>query len=942
MSVTDEAAVNAAPRKYTLQLKGLDCANCTAELEEMVRKLPGVSAASIDFMTQRAQIFCEAGAIEKVRYTLSHFEDVKIVSQKDEYRRYVISVEGVRDGKEAETVRKSVLKVSDVDAAEVSAELDRIYVTCLPSAMPGVEAVFSSFSDLRVVSEESEMTEHVLQLKGLDCPTCAAELEGIVRGLPGVETASIDFMTQKMTIVADEGGLERAVGRCNNFEDVKVVGDNRKGLYDRKIKIKNLCCANCGRRLEDMLNKIDGVSANVDFMNMRIILSADNRTAYNKAVDTITGFEEVKIVDSLDRAKNMWKEHMADLCRIGISLVLLAVALVLDYAVNPGGDKNALYWVTIGIYLVSYLIVAYEVLWECVKNISHGRVFDENFLMTVASIGALVLGFITGEGFYEGVAVMLLYQIGELFQNMAVGASRRSITSLMDLKSEEATIISPDGGYVSVAPEDLRVGDMILVKAGEKIPTDGVIVTGSSAIDMKSINGEPVPREVNPGDEVLSGGVNVSGVLEIRVAREYKNCAVAKILDLVENATAAKANPEKFITKFARIYTPIVCGLAVIVAALVPTIVCTVGSAFIWGTYETWIYTALNFLLISCPCALVISVPLSYFGGIGRCADFGILVKGSVNIDELAKSTVAAFDKTGTLTKGTFAVTDSSSDRALALACAAEKLSSHPIAVAFDGIATDVAACDAEEVAGRGVKCTAEGKTLLCGNVKLLRENGVEVEEVSSVSTLVYVALDGEYVGVVYIDDSLKDGAREAIAELKERGFDRCVMLTGDSSQRAESIADAIGLDGCMAGLLPGDKLAAAEELKKEGKLLYVGDGINDAPVMVTSDCAVSMGKIGSDAAIEASDIVLLTDNIRLLPKAKQIAVGTRKIVFENIIGSLAVKVAIMILAVVLTAATASSLPLVIGIVGDVGVLILAILNSLRIKISFKDKKEKT
>ncbi|MCD8205657.1 MAG: cadmium-translocating P-type ATPase [Clostridia bacterium] len=927
----NETAAKTA-RKYTIQLKGLDCANCTAQLEEKLRRLPGVVRASIDFMTERAEVFCEKDAIDKVRYECTHFEDVKIVSVKDDFRKYSLFFEGECGEKSWDGLRSALEDAEGVEAAEVCRESGVIYLDCLPAAISAAENTCRSFGVAVIGTEETFAKEHVLQLKGLDCATCAAELEGVISALRGVESAVIDFVTQKAVIVADDEGLERAVSRCNNFEDVKVVGDSRKSLYDRKIKIKNLCCANCGRRLEDMLNKIDGVSANVDFMNMRIILNADNRTAYNRAIDTITGFEDIKIVDSLDRAKNVWKEHSKNIISICVSLALLVVALILDYGVSRE-EGDVAYWIAVGIYLCAYLAAAYDVLWLCAKNIAKGRIFDENFLMTVASVGALALGFVTGEGFYEGVAVMLLYQIGELFQGLAVGASRNSISSLMDLKSEEATVMAPGGGCVTVAPEDLMPGDMILVKAGEKIPTDGVIRSGSSGIDMKSLNGEPIPREVGVGDEVLSGGVNVSGVLEIEVTKEYKNCAVAKILDMVEYATAKKAPPEKFITKFARIYTPIVCALAVVVAAVVPTFVCLADSAFVWPTYETWIYKALDFLLISCPCALVISVPLSYFGGIGRCADFGILVKGSVNIDELAKAEIAAFDKTGTLTKGTFTVTKFSSPEALSLAAAAEKLSSHPIAAAFAATETDAMAEDAEEIAGRGVKCLSDGKVLLCGNLKLLRENGVEVEEVKSSSTLVYVALGGEYVGVVYIDDSPKDGARETVEALKKQGIRKCVMLTGDTPERAESIAKSLGLDECRAGLLPGDKLGAAEELKCEGKLLYVGDGINDAPVMVAADCAVSMGKIGSDAAIEASDIVLLTDSLNLLTKAKKIAVGTRRIVFENIIGSLAVKAVIMVLSIVLT------VPLVVGIVGDVGVMMLAVLNAMRIKISFRDKK---
>ncbi len=918
--------IESASKKYTLQLYGLDCAMCAAELEGEIKKIAGVESASVNFMTQKAEIVCDKPSLEKVKCTCSHFEDVKIVSERTEVKKYIIHLCDTLSEEDEARLRGEIIREADIEEVILDRENNKVLLSCYPE---DIEAIYSYIlgSGIKVSSYEMEAKEHMLQLKGLDCDTCTEKLQGEIRALPGVESCTIEYPSGKMTILCDDKALEHAVNRCNNFEDVKVVGDARRGAYDRKIKIKNLCCANCGRLLEQDLNKIEGVEANVDFMNMRIILNADNRTAYDKAISCITSFEDVKIVDSLDKKQSLWSEHKIEIIRILVSIIFLIPALVLNYATK---DTGVYYYVSIAMYALAYIAVAYEVFLTTCKNIRHGRIFDENFLMLIASLGAFALGIVLGDGYFEGVAVMLLYQVGELFQGIAVGASRRSITGLMDLKSEEATLLSPDGKQTAVNPEDLRIGDMILIKAGEKIPADGVIVKGSSSLDMKSLNGEPVPKEVYEGDEILSGGVNVSGVLEVRVIREYKNCAVAKILDMVENATAAKAEPEKFITKFARIYTPIVCLLAVIVAFIVPTIIGAAGGTLGWPVYSTWIYKALNFLLISCPCAMVISVPLSYFCGIGRCADFGILVKGSTNLDELALSTIAAFDKTGTLTEGTFKVSDASSQTTLLYAAAAEKLSSHPIAEAFSSITTNIEAHDAEEIAGRGIKCQTKEGTLLCGNAKMLKENDIPFEEVKSVSTLVYVALDGKYMGVVYIDDTVKEGAKQALSDLRAEGVKKCVMLTGDSSKRAESIAKELGLDECRAGLLPDEKLTTAEELKSEGKLIYVGDGINDAPVMVTSDCAVSMGKVGSDAAIEASDLVLLSDKLSLLPKAKKIAKGTRHIVFENIIGALAVKLAIMILSICIT------LPLVVGIVGDVGVMMIAVLNAMRIKISFR------
>ena len=712
------------------------------------------------------------------------------------------------------------------------------------------------------------------KLEGLDCAACAAELEEIILKVKGVSSASVDFMAQKVRFECESDEVaEEVAKRCNSFEDVKVVdgapacntdehgrahshgheecgcgrdhgahshshegcgcghehgrehccaetcdcGEGESGNAqsssrnlsgERRIKIKNLCCANCGRELEEILNKLEGVSATVDFMNMTVILKCESAPAFDKAVYEISHFEDVEIVEGASvkqKPKSLFKQHLKEIVLIIVSVVFFIPALVLNLV---GGEVGVI--ISYPLFAVSYFSVGYEVLWNTVKNISKGRIFDENFLMTIASIAAIVLGVVSGDGIYEGVAVMLLYQVGELLQSIAVGSSRNSITKLMDLKSESATLLK-DGSQIVVKPEDLLEGDIILIKAGEKVPVDGVIVKGETSLDMRSLNGESLPLEAREGQEILSGAINLSKVIEVRVLRRYADSAVAKILDLVENSTAKKAKPEKFITKFAKYYTPAVCAAALIVAALVPTIVCAVSGAFAWATYSDWISKALSFLVISCPCALVISVPLSYFGGIGQCARFGILAKGSTAIDELALCTVAAFDKTGTITEGSFAVNSYTSERALMLAAAAEKYSSHPIAAAFANISSPYSVSDAEEIAGRGIKCLSGGKTVLCGNAALMEENGVAYEKKESIYTLIYVAFDGKYVGCVEIGDAVKSGAKQAIADLKAQGVAYCTMLTGDNPARAAAVAAEVGLDGYEAGLLPGDKLAAAE-----------------------------------------------------------------------------------------------------------------------------------
>ncbi|MCI8368374.1 MAG: cadmium-translocating P-type ATPase [Clostridia bacterium] len=764
------------------------------------------------------------------------------------------------------------------------------------------------------------------KIEGLDCANCARELEEELNKIEGVSSATVDFIGGKVILDCDDSATERALYCCNHFEDAKIVGEvggevaKTEDTGGKNIKIANLCCANCARELEEELNKLEGVSATVDFMNMTVILKADSTAAYEKAVYCITHFEDVKIVDVAEKKKSVFKENLTDIIAVIISAVFFIPAVVLDF-MHLGG---AVVYVTYALYGVAFLAAGYTVLWNTARNIIKGKVFDENFLMTLAAVGAIVLGVTTGDGLFEGVAVMLLYRVGELLQSVAVGSSRRSITRLMDLKSDTATLIRGEERLV-VSPESLVVGDKILIRAGEKVPVDCRICEGETSLDMKSLNGEAVPREVKTGDELLSGAINITGAIECEVLREYKNSAVAKILELVENSTAKKAKPEKFITKFAKYYTPIVVIAALLVAGLVPTIICAVNGAFVWPTYGDWIYKALSFLVISCPCALVISVPLSYFGGIGRCAKFGILVKGSTCIDQLAKAYVAAFDKTGTLTEGVFAVKSSSSKQALELAACAEKYSSHPIAAAFKDVETPYTAKDAKEVAGRGVICMADGKTLLCGNAKLLEESGVKFTPAESVSTLVYVALDGAYVGVIEIDDRVKDGAKQALEELKKSGIGGVYMLTGDNKPRAEAVAEELGLDGVYAQLLPDEKLERAKALKEKGGLIYAGDGINDAPVMTVADCAVSMGQVGSDAAIEASDVVLVSDNLSLLPKARRVAKGTRRIVIQNIVGSLIVKFAIMALSIAIP-----TFPLIASIFADVGVMLIAVCNALR------------
>lgn len=576
------------------------------------------------------------------------------------------------------------------------------------------------------------------------------------------------------------------------------------------------------------------------------------------------------------------------------------------------------------LFLLSYFLVGWPILQKAVKNLFYGQVFDENFLMAIATVGAFALG-----EYSEGVAVMLFYQIGEFFQNYAVNKSRKSISGLMDIRPDYANLTK--GKKVErVAPEEVKPGDVIMVTSGEKIPLDGEVVRGNSLVDTSVITGEAVPREVSVGDDVVSGCVNLSGVLYIKVSREFGQSTVAKILDLVENASSKKAPVEQFITKFARYYTPAVVISAVLIAAVPPLLGSSIG-------FGGWIYRALTFLVISCPCALVISVPLSFFGGIGAASRNGILVKGSNYLQALAEAGIAVFDKTGTLTRGVFEVAEicaqeCSDDELLFWAASAGSFSNHPVSVsirrAWNRRLEADKVSDFEELSGRGVRAKVEGITVAVGNKRLMAEEKTAVPEVSGGGTVVFVARGGRCAGWIRIADELKADSAAAIAELKQLGIKKTVMLSGDRKVSAEETAEKIGIDEVFAELLPAQKVEAVECLlaQKSGneKLIYTGDGINDAPVLARADIGIAMGGVGSDAAVEAADIVIMTDEPSKIPQAVKISKQTQKIVKQNIVFALGIKFGVLALGVVGMATMWEA------VFADVGVSVLAILNSLR------------
>lgn len=615
----------------------------------------------------------------------------------------------------------------------------------------------------------------------------------------------------------------------------------------------------------------------------------------------------------------MNKKQKKVLLRIIIAAVLMLIFVITD----PQG------WLGFVLFLIAYLTIGYDILIKACKGIRNKQPFDENFLMAVATLGAMGLG-----DYKEAAAVMLFYQTGELFQSIAVGRSRRNISQLMDIRPDYANIENADGELEQVDPDEVAIGSIIVVKPGEKIPIDGAIVEGSTTLDTAALTGESVPRDARCGDEALSGCINLSGVIKIKTSREFGESTVSKILDLVENASSKKSKSEAFITRFARVYTPAVCAGALALAIIPPVVSLAMGNPSAW---DVWLYRALTFLVISCPCALVISIPLSFFAGIGGASNAGVLVKGSNYLEGLSEVRHVVFDKTGTLTRGVFEVSgvyNNTVDEAVLLeyAAYAECYSDHPISkslkAAYGKPIDPERVADVHEISGNGVTAVFDGKSVAAGNARLMSSLGIEVPPCDEPGTLVHVAVNGTYCGVILISDKLKDGAKDAIAALKQSGIKKTVMLTGDAKRIADATAAELGIDEVYSELLPADKVSKVEELLgglggKE-KLAFVGDGINDAPVLSRADIGIAMGALGSDAAIEAADIVLMDDDPRKISKAIRISRKALRIVHENICFAIGVKVICLVLVAVGIA------NMWFGIFADVGVMVIAVLNAIR------------
>lgn len=806
-------------------------------------------------------------------------------------------------------------------------------------------------------------------LEELDCANCAMKIEKHVGKLAGVSDVSVDFVQKKMFVTMDHESIEVMIGEtikklepdvtmrevvkqatkkveehhhhhehehCDCEEEHQHGHDHKECSCGhehedheervlegaQKLYIEGLDCANCANKIESYVAKMDNVKeASLNFSTGVLFVVLKNT---RKAEDTIqhildivptledgVRIERTKREEEIEKKRSLFSFQTN--WRLYIGILLFACAILLE-------EQSYSIW----LFIAAYIFVGGKVVFTAVRNILKGEVFDEKFLMSVATLGAFSI-----QSYEEAVEVMIFYEIGEMFQSYAVNRSRKSISSLMNIRADYANRII-DGNEEKVSPEDVRVDDIIIVKPGERVPLDGVVIKGSGALDTSALTGESMPRDVSMDDEVLAGVVNLNGVLTLRVNKEYGESTVSRILELVENASSKKAPMEKFITKFAKIYTPVVVALAVALAVL--------PMLFLKdAVFSDWLYRALTFLVVSCPCALVISVPLGMFAGIGAASKKGILIKGGNYLEALRDIDTVVFDKTGTLTKGVFKVVDSyavdgNKDALLETAAYGEHYSNHPIALSIKRAyakTIDASALNAyEEVAGNGIHVQYRGHEVLLGNHTLMEASAIAYKQPASMGTVIHIAQDGKYLGYLVIDDEIKETSKQAITQLKQSGVKKTVMLSGDRKEVGEFVAKELGLDEVYMQLLPVDKVEKVEKLltmqKDKHKLAFVGDGINDAPVLARADIGVAMGGIGSDAAIEAADVVLMKDDPRALADAIHIARKTMRIIWQNIIFSLGIKVVILILTL-LGLATMR-----MGVFADVGVTLLAILNSMR------------
>ena len=779
-----------------------------------------------------------------------------------------------------------------------------------------------------------------LMLGGLTCAHCAETIGEVVKNINGVQRSHMNFVSKKLILEIDscydeDEVIKEVIQLIDSIEpglDIQVVTSKQKKVNKEDIILGGLTCAHCAEVIGDRVQSIDGVkNSHLNFVNKKLTLEIDSDINKDKVINSVIELidsiepgldiqvqnksESTKEIKKVEKKKDNSKK---DLFKI-IAGVLVFIFAFYQEATGIEGRYSLI------VFIVSYILVGGDVLYKALKNIKNGRIFDENFLMTVATVGAISIGEPS-----EAVGVMLFYKIGEYLQELAVGKSRKSISDLMQIRPDVANLKVGNSLKV-VDPEEVEIGDYIVVKPGEKVPLDGLVVEGNSMVDTSALTGESVLRTVNKGDELLSGFINKNALLTVQVTKDFSESTVSKILDMVENASSKKSKTENFISVFSRYYTPIVVTLAALLAILPPV--------FIKGAlFSEWIHRGLIFLVVSCPCALVLSIPLSYFSGIGVASKHGILIKGSNYLEALRYVDTVVFDKTGTLTEGVFDVVkvksvDVSEDELMKFASIAEANSNHPIAKSilkyYDKQIDLNKIEEYEEIAAHGIKAKYENSTVLAGNEKLMKTNNIKIERSTEIGTIVYVAVNNKFVGYIVIADKIKEDSKDAIKKIKEQGIKKTVMLTGDNKDVADSVAKRLKLDKVFSNLLPNEKVEKIEELylsrSEKEKIAFVGDGINDAPVLARVDVGIAMGGLGSDAAIEAADIVIMTDEPSKIAEGIKISKKTYKIVWQNIIFALAVKLIVLILG---AAGMASMWEAVFA---DVGVALIAVLNAMRI-----------
>ena len=853
-------------------LDELDCANCAMKIEKHVSKIKGVKECSVDFVSKRMFVDMEHEGIEAVlEETVQAIEPDVILRRKDDKK-------AASGGKQEASGKAGHPEAEEHHPAQEDCTCKKAH----------------HHDHANSACAHTDGHDHHEACNGPH----AHENDG-----------------------KEHDGHHHHEGCGCGHDHAHEAHEDREIQGALKLYVKNLDCANCANKIEAYVRKMDNIrDASMNFSHGVLFVelqdasrSEETIKAVMAVIPTLEDGVTVELEKSTEEEKPSRMFSFQENARLYLGILLFAAAVVLE----------AQSW-SVWLFLAAYVMAGGKVVYIALRNILKGEVFDENFLMSVATIGALAIG-----SYEEAVAVMIFYEIGEMFQSYAVNRSRKSISSLMNIRADYANLWK-DGKEIRVSPEAVGLHDLIVIKPGERVPLDGVIVEGTSSLDTSALTGESLPRDVGVQDEVLAGVVNLSGVLKVEVSKEYGESTVSRILELVENASSKKAPMEKFITRFAKVYTPTVVFLAI--ALLVLPMLFIPDAVF-----ADWLYRALTFLVVSCPCALVISVPLGMFAGIGAASKSGILIKGGNYLEALKDIDTVVFDKTGTLTKGVFTVTQihaiqRSADELLEMAAYAENYSTHPIALSIRKAYAKTIDAERlsryEEVAGNGIHVQLDQHELLVGNYKLMQANGITYEENDALGTIVHIAVDGTYEGYIVIDDEIKETSKEAITSLKSSGVKKCVMLSGDRYKVGEHVASVLGLDEVHMQLLPADKVEKVEELLQQesehGKLAFVGDGINDAPVLARADIGVAMGGIGSDAAIEAADVVLMKDDPSALSTAIRIAGKTMQILWQNIVFSLGIKVVILIL----TAFGMANMWM--GVFADVGVTLIAILNSMR------------